>query len=140
MPPPVPVHVTVRMQDLPERISDLVWRWEERRPDAPALIDGDIRWRFADLAAAVRGAMALLRDNGIRAGDRVMLVNENGRAIVALFLAATALDAWSIVVNARQSPAESMPPRDMLEFAGRFSPSMFHPTRQSMQSGWEPRS
>jgi acyl-CoA synthetase (AMP-forming)/AMP-acid ligase II len=103
---PVAQRVLDRMRDLPERLSDLVWRWEKRAPDAPALIDGDIRWSFADLAAAVRAAMALLRDQGIRPGDRVMLVNENGRAIVALLLAAAAIDAWSIIANARLSPAE----------------------------------
>lgn len=103
---PVAQHVLDRMRDLPERLSDLVWRWEALAPDAPALIDGDICWTFADLAAAVRAAMTLLRDQGIRPGDRVMLVNENGRAIVALLLAAAALDAWSIIANARQSAAE----------------------------------
>jgi long-chain acyl-CoA synthetase len=104
--PPVPQHVIDRMQDLPERLSDLVWRWEKRAPQAPALIDGEIRWTFADQAEAVRGAMALLRESGVRPGDRVVLVNENGRAIVALLLAAAAIDVWSIIVNARLSPAE----------------------------------
>ena len=104
--PPVAQHVLDRMRDLPERLSDLVWRWEGRAPDAPALIDGDIRWSFAELADAVRAAMALLRAQGMRPGDRVMLVNENGRAVIALLLAAAAIDAWAIIANARQSPAE----------------------------------
>jgi long-chain acyl-CoA synthetase len=106
IPPPVAQHILDRMQDLPERLSDLVWRWEEKAPAAPALIDGDISWSFAEQANAVRAAMQLLRDIGIRPGDRVMLVNENGRAIIALLLAAAAIDAWSIIINARLSAAE----------------------------------
>ena len=104
--PPVAQHVLDRMHDLPDRLSDLVWRWEKRAPQSPALIDGDVRWNFAEQAAAVRTAMDLLRRLGIRPGDRVMLVNENGRAIVALALAAAAIDAWSIIVNARLSSPE----------------------------------
>lgn len=103
---PVPQHILDRIHDLPERISDLVWRWEARSPAAVAVIDGDIRWSFTELAEAVREAKVMLANFGIRAGDRVMLVNENGRAIIALALAAAALDAWSIIVNARQTAAE----------------------------------
>ncbi len=104
--PPVAQHVLDRMRDLPARLSDLVWRWETRAPGAPAVIDGDISWTYAELASAVRAAMALLRAQGIRPGDRVMLVNENGRAIIALLLAAAAIDAWAIIANARLSHAE----------------------------------
>jgi acyl-CoA synthetase (AMP-forming)/AMP-acid ligase II len=104
--PQVSQHVLDRIHDLPDRLSDLAWRWEERAPQAPALIDGDVRWSFAEQAAAVRAAMDLLRRLGIRPGDRVMLVNENGRAVVALVLAAAAIDAWSIIVNARLSGPE----------------------------------
>ena len=106
MAPPVPQHVLDRIHDLPERISDLVWRWEARTPTAVAMVDGDIRWSFADLAEAVREAKVMFADYGIRAGDRVMLVNENGRAIIALALAVAALDAWAIIVNARQAAVE----------------------------------
>lgn len=106
IPPSVAQHILDRMQDLPERVSDLVWRWEKRAPDAPALVDGDIRWSFRDQAEAVRAAMKFLREQGIRPGDRVMLVNENGRAVIALLLAAAAIDAWSIILNARLSATE----------------------------------
>lgn len=106
IPPPVAQHILDRMQNLPERLSDLVWRWEKEAPSAPALIDGDVSWSFAEQAVAVRAAIDLLRKAGIRPGDRVMLVNENGRAIIALLLAAAAIDAWSIIINARLSAAE----------------------------------
>lgn len=104
--PSVAQHVLDRMQDLPDRLSDLVWRWEEAAPHAPALIDNDVPWSYAVLADAVRAAMDLLRRLGIRPGDRVMLVNENGRAIIALLHAAAALGAWSVIANARLSVSE----------------------------------
>ena len=104
--PTISQHVLERINDLPDRLSDLVWRWEKRAPQAPALIDGDVRWSYGELGVAVRAAMDLLRQLGIRPGDRVMLVNENGHAIVALVLAAAAIDAWSIIVNARLSGPE----------------------------------
>src|SRR5690349_9270201 len=100
IPPPVPQHIIDRMKDLPERISDLVWLWEKRAPAAPALLDGEITWSFAEQADAVREAADLLRAHGVRPGDRVMLVNENGRAVIALLLAVASLDAWSIILNA----------------------------------------
>jgi len=104
--PPVAQHILDRLHDLPDRLSDLVWRWETRAPQAPAMTDGDVRWSYGELAAAVRAATALLKGLDIRPGDRVMLVNENGRAVVALLLAAAAIDAWSIIINARLSAAE----------------------------------
>jgi acyl-CoA synthetase (AMP-forming)/AMP-acid ligase II len=55
---------------------------------------------------AVRQSMALLRAQGLRPGDRVMLVNETGRAAVALLLAVMAIDAWAVIVNARLSARE----------------------------------
>lgn len=106
IPPPVSQHIIDRMKDLPERISDLVWLWEKRAPDAPALVDGEVKWSFAEQAEAVREAAELLRAHGVRPGDRVLLVNENGRAIIALLLAAASLDAWSIILNARLSANE----------------------------------
>lgn len=106
MAPPVPQHILDRIHHLPERLSDLAWKWEATAPDSLAVIDGDISWIFGELATAVREAAGFLTTNGIRPGDRVMLVNENGRAIIALLLAAASLGAWAIVINARQTAAE----------------------------------
>ena len=102
----IPERVRGRLETLPRRLSDLAWQWEERTPGAPALIEGETRWTYRDLAHAVRQAAALLRGLGVRPGDRVMLVNENGRAAIALLLAASAIDAWAVIINARLSAAE----------------------------------
>ena len=42
----------------------------------------------------------------VRGGDRVMIVGENCLAQVVLLLAASELDAWFVVVNARLSARE----------------------------------
>jgi long-chain acyl-CoA synthetase len=102
----IPPRVRGRLETLPRRLSDLVWQWAERTPEAPALIDGETRWTYRQFADAVRHAMALLRELGVRPGDRLLLVNENGRAAIALILAAGAIDAWAVIVNARLSAAE----------------------------------
>ncbi|MFA6022114.1 MAG: long-chain fatty acid--CoA ligase, partial [Rhodospirillales bacterium] len=91
---------------LPRRISHLLWQWEERRPDAPALVEADRRLSFAQLGEAVRALKVVLVEAGIRPGDRVMLVNENCLELCALILAIADLDAWSVIVNARLSARE----------------------------------
>jgi len=88
------------------RIGDILRRGATRNPDAPALIEDGQAWSYARLAQAADAYAALLRDLGVRPGDRVMLVAENCVAQVALLFAAAAIDAWSVNVNARLSEGE----------------------------------
>ena len=85
------------------RISDILRHGAARRPDAPALVEDGRTWSYAQLAGAADAYAALLRDLGVRPGDRVLLVAENCVAQVALLFAAAAIDAWSVIVNARLS-------------------------------------
>jgi long-chain acyl-CoA synthetase len=101
-----------RLTSLPDRISDLVFEWAAWTPEASALIDGDNHWTYAEFATAVSSATDFLQRLSVRPGDRVMLVNENGRAAISLFLAICALDAWAVLVNARLTPAEIANIRD----------------------------
>ena len=94
------------LAELPPRLSHLLWQWERQSPQAPAMIQGDTTWTYAQLGQAVRAAKTLLGDLGVRPGDRVMLVNENCLALCALILAAGDLDAWAAIINARLSPRE----------------------------------
>lgn len=91
---------------LPARLSDIVRRGAAHAPDAPALREGAHGWTYAQLAQAVDAQAALLRQLGVRAGDRVMVIGENCMALVALIFAAADIDAWSVTVNARLSAAE----------------------------------
>ncbi len=90
----------------PATIGDIVPLWAAEAPDRVALIDGGRRRTYRELDAEVRATAAWLERSGIRPGDRVMLVCENCRAAVAIYLACTIVGAWPIVVNARLSDRE----------------------------------
>lgn len=94
------------LADLPPRLSHLARRWEREAPDAPAMVQGDTTWTYAGLGAAMDEAGALLRELGVRPGDRLMLVGENCLALVALLLAAGETDAWAAIINGRLSARE----------------------------------
>ncbi len=91
---------------LPSRISDVVNPWAEYSPDRPALAEASGAWTYGQLAAAISQVQTQLTKKGIRPGDRVMIVGENCREFIALLLAAAALDAWPVLVNARLSARE----------------------------------
>ncbi len=90
----------------PSRISWLPFAGALRHPDSPALAEGDTVWSYARYAAAIRGVAALLDRGGVRPGDRLMIVAENGLAAAAAIMAASELDAWAVVVNARLAAPE----------------------------------
>jgi acyl-CoA synthetase (AMP-forming)/AMP-acid ligase II len=92
--------------DLPPRISYVIKPWCERSPERPALVEASGAWNYRQLAAAVVDAQRWLASAGVRAGDRVMIVCENCRPLVAILLAAAELDAWPVLVNARLSARE----------------------------------
>ncbi len=89
------------------RIHQIADRHAAERPDAPALIDHDgRRFTWADFRDAVDAAEAALRAAGLRGGDRLLILNENCAALIAFLMAASRLDAWAVLVNARLSAAE----------------------------------
>src|SRR5690625_2454524 len=95
-----------RLAELPERISTRPLRWAEETPDAEAIVDHEVRWTYADLAREIKAAQQWLVEHGLRPGDRLMVVNENSRALVVLLLAASELDVWVALINARLAPNE----------------------------------
>jgi long-chain acyl-CoA synthetase len=94
------------LDKLPERICDVIDAWVKRSPDHPALVEASGTWSYAQLASAVSETQQWLSDLGVRPGDRVMLVCENCRALVAILLGLAGVDAWPVLVNARQSARE----------------------------------
>lgn len=92
---------------LPARVSDALMRHAERDAGAPAVRDHLGRTlNYGQFAAAVRAVQQQLQDAGVKAGDRVMLVNENCVPLVVVILALSELSAWPVVVNARMAEAE----------------------------------
>lgn len=94
------------LETLPSSINDLVKRWSDEAPDRPALLEASGRWTYGELQSAVTSAKAWLLERGVRRGDRVMILGENCRAFVAIFLGSIAIDAWPVVVNPRLSAEE----------------------------------
>lgn len=92
--------------ELPERLSTRVLELAERQPRQEAIVDGEVRWSYAELAGEVRAAVDWLASLGVRPGDRLMTVSENCRALVVLLLAASEMDAWLAIVNSRLSAKE----------------------------------
>src|SRR5271154_1115970 len=91
---------------LPPRICDVITPWTERSPEHAALAEASGGWTYRQFAEAVARTQLWLLDSGVRPGDRVMIVCENCRALVAILLALAAIDAWPVLVNSRLSARE----------------------------------
>ena len=59
------------LAELPDRISDVVKPFARHSPDHPALVQGDVTWTYAALAAGVADTAVILKLYDIRPGDRV---------------------------------------------------------------------
>ena len=94
------------LAELPDRISDVIKPFARENPDHPALVQGNVTWSYSELAAVVADTARILQLYDIRPGDRVMIISENCLALAALILAASEIDAWSVVVNPRLSARE----------------------------------
>ena len=91
---------------LPDQISDVIDQGAASFADRPAVVDGAGTWSFRDLAAAADAAGDWLTRQGVRPGDRVMVVAENCRTSIALFFAIAKAGAWPVMVNPRLSARE----------------------------------
>lgn len=88
------------------RIDDIPRLQATARPEAPALAQDGQRWRYRDWEDEVARAAAALAARGLRAGDRLAIVAENGLVLATLVPAATRLGAWPVVLNARLTAGE----------------------------------
>jgi acyl-CoA synthetase (AMP-forming)/AMP-acid ligase II len=73
----------------------------ERWPDAPALIEGERSWSFAELWADARAAASACLASGIGRGDRVAIWAPNSRAWILAALGAQAAGAAIVPLNTR---------------------------------------
>ncbi len=78
---------TPLLEQMPERYSHVVRNWADREPSRLALRSGASLMSYGDLWDATREAKRVLQKLGVDAGDRVLLVAENGLQIVPLLLA-----------------------------------------------------
>ncbi len=94
------------LRTLPDSISEMLAASVREGPHRLAVTDETGRWTYADLAAGVDAAMAVLAENGLGSGMRVLLLGENRRATVAMLLAVLAAGAWAVPLNPRMAQAE----------------------------------
>jgi acyl-CoA synthetase (AMP-forming)/AMP-acid ligase II len=94
------------MAVVPQRLHEVCLPWRRREAGRLALTDADLAITYADLPDAVEALALRLREAGVRAGDRVLLVSENAVAMAVSILAVSRLDAWSVSVNPRLSVRE----------------------------------
>jgi long-chain acyl-CoA synthetase len=94
------------LKSLPENICDVIKPWAKRSPERLAVAEASGSLTYQQLETVVGETQSWLRELGVRPGDRVLLVCENCRAFVAIFLALTGMDAWPVLANARLSARE----------------------------------
>ncbi len=88
------------------RIDEPVAYWAERAPDAPAVREGGRVLNYGEFDQAIARAAGFLAGQGVGAGDRVLILLENGLAAATLLFAAVKLGAWAVPVNARLTGPE----------------------------------
>jgi acyl-CoA synthetase (AMP-forming)/AMP-acid ligase II len=94
------------LDTLPARLSDAPLRWARETPDAWAVADGAQRLTHAAFGAAIEAVAWRLRAHGVRPGDRVAVLMENGVTAAALIHGASLAGAVISPINARIAPRE----------------------------------
>lgn len=90
-----------------ERVEDFLKDQVATRPDAMAFTDSiGTAWTYADLDAASDAMAARLSAEGVKPGDRVLMLSENCASAAAALFACYKLKAPIIPVNARQTEGE----------------------------------
>ncbi|MFC4217946.1 class I adenylate-forming enzyme family protein [Pseudophaeobacter arcticus] len=86
---------------------DLLAAQADARPEAAGFSDSlGVSWSYGALAAAAAELSQVIRQAGVRPGDRVMVLAENCCAVVAALMASSQCGAVAVPVNARMSSGE----------------------------------
>lgn len=88
------------------RIHHLATRHAGSLHDRAALTTDEGTRTYGELCNAIALLATFLAGQGLRAGDRLMIVGESGATQLAAVLACSRLDAWAVIVNARLTAAE----------------------------------
>jgi long-chain acyl-CoA synthetase len=87
------------------RLEQLLFSHAERTPDRIAVVSGERRISYREMARSIKGIANELKKD-VRPGDRVALHLPNGIEFVQLFYAALAAGASVVPVNTRLAPPE----------------------------------
>jgi len=93
----------VKSEELVElsRVSDYPAHWAARHPDREAMVLGDLRWSYAELARNVDLYARALWAHGVRRGDRIAMLATPRPETLAMFLAAARIGAMFTGLNLR---------------------------------------
>ena len=80
-------------------LDDFLRESAQRTPDASALVQGDERLSFGELDAASDRLAAALTAEGVERGDRVALIDDNGRDYVESYYAILKAGAVAVPLN-----------------------------------------
>jgi acyl-CoA synthetase (AMP-forming)/AMP-acid ligase II len=105
--PSIEEQVPEILKNLPARVGEIPRAVMNRLRNHAALVEGSETWTYEQLNFAVVRTQAWLQNLAVRPGDRVMIVSENCRAFITLFLACGEIGAWPVLVNARISAREA---------------------------------
>ncbi|GAA4048382.1 AMP-binding protein [Nonomuraea soli] len=87
-------------------LSDVLADHARSRPQAAAVVDGEVRLTYPELEARVTRLAAALAERGTGPGDRVLWLGQNSHAVLELLLACSRLGAVCCPANWRQSTDE----------------------------------
>jgi acyl-CoA synthetase (AMP-forming)/AMP-acid ligase II len=85
-------------------LRDRLDHWASARSGAPAMTFGEQTFTWQEWRQRILRLTGALRDAGVRAGDRLAVLDLNHLATVELTLAASSLGAATVVANFRWSP------------------------------------
>src|SRR5215467_10841326 len=88
-------------------VPQLLARAEAEFGDSEALVDGDLRWSFRQLAAEVRRCAAATIASGVAPGDRVAVWAGNGYRFVVAALGAVSAGAVLVPISTRYKGDEA---------------------------------
>src|SRR5688572_6407610 len=90
-----------------QRVGDIPSLWASALAREPVLVNARASHTWSELEAArLDWRRRLAEEFGVRPGDRVMVVGENGPAMALFLFAVPSTGAWVVNVNARLAARE----------------------------------
>jgi fatty-acyl-CoA synthase len=99
-------HIEAMKTQLPMSIAALLSRAAADAGDCLAVVDGDRRFTYAELAHRAGSLARALERRGLGTGNRIAILAHNGCEFVEAYFAAAALGAVLVPVNTRLSSRE----------------------------------
>jgi len=99
-------HIGVEGITMAGSIRELLASQVDERPEVTAVVEGSASYTWAQLDELSAAFALRLRDRGIGAGNRLVLLAKNSAAFFIALFAASMLDAVAVPLNSRLSVAE----------------------------------